>query len=95
MTGNWRRWPRSIQEGLVWIVLILAAPALVGLLAIAVGLYQHERNQIAEDPRQHEQHTGQYFAPTVDQTARDAAAHANSGVDMLDKRLDAASAALA
>ena len=32
---------------------------------------------------------------TVDQTARDAAAHANAGIDMLDQRLDAASQALA
>jgi PAS domain S-box-containing protein len=48
MTGRLRRWPRSIQARLIWIVLILAAPALVGLLAIAVGLYQHERNQIGQ-----------------------------------------------
>jgi hypothetical protein len=31
---------------------------------------QHERNQIAQDPRQHEQHAGEYFAPAVDQTAK-------------------------
>jgi hypothetical protein len=43
-----RRWSRSIQARLVWIVLILAAPALVGLLAIALGLYQHERDQIGQ-----------------------------------------------
>ena len=48
MTGKLRRWSRSIQARLVWIVLILAAPALVGLLAIAVGLYQHERDQIGQ-----------------------------------------------
>jgi PAS domain S-box-containing protein len=48
MTGNWRRRPRSIQARLVWIVLSLAAPALVGLLAIALGLYQHERDQISQ-----------------------------------------------
>jgi PAS domain S-box-containing protein len=48
MTGRARRGPRSIQARLVWIVLILAAPALVGLVAIALGLYQHERDQIAQ-----------------------------------------------
>src|SRR5437016_5914237 len=48
MTGRLRRWSRSIQARLVWIVLILAAPALVGLLAIAMGLYQHERDQIGQ-----------------------------------------------
>ena len=48
MTGKPRRWSRSIQARLVWIVLILAAPALVGLLAIALGLYQHERDQIGQ-----------------------------------------------
>ncbi len=48
MTGKSRRWPGSIQARLVWIVLILAAPALVGLMAIALGLYQHERDQIAQ-----------------------------------------------
>ena len=48
MTGRLRLWSRSIQARLVWIVLILAAPALVGLLAIAVGLYEHERDQIGQ-----------------------------------------------
>jgi len=48
MTGQSRRWSRSIQARLVWIVLILAAPALVGLSAIALGLYQHEREQIGQ-----------------------------------------------
>jgi PAS domain S-box-containing protein len=48
MTGNSRPWLRSIQARLVWIVLTLAAPALVGLLAIALGLYQHERDQISQ-----------------------------------------------
>jgi PAS domain S-box-containing protein len=48
MIDAWRRRPCSIQARLVWIVLILAAPALVGLLAIALGLYQHERDQISQ-----------------------------------------------
>jgi PAS domain S-box-containing protein len=48
MTGNSHHWLRSIQARLVWIVLTLAAPALVGLLAIALGLYQHERDQISQ-----------------------------------------------
>jgi PAS domain S-box-containing protein len=48
MTGSSRDWLRSIQARLVWIVLTLAAPALVGLLAIALGLYQHERDQISQ-----------------------------------------------
>lgn len=48
MPGKLRRWSRSIQARLVWIVLILAAPALLGLLAIALGLYQDERDQVAQ-----------------------------------------------
>jgi len=48
LVGNSGGRPRSIRSRLIRIVFILIAPAVMGLAALAVGVYQHEREQLSQ-----------------------------------------------